>query len=91
MKKPISKGVMMKVWITKYALTQGIIELEIENESDDPNVIYFKGSHGFSSSYRGKDWHKTKEDAIKRAEEMAQKKIESLQRQIIKICDLKFE
>jgi len=39
----------------------------------------------------GKDWHTDKESAIKKAEEMKQKKIKSLKRQIEKLENMKFE
>ena len=77
----------MKVWITKYALTQGIFEKECQYRGDgmimdELNTCY----HG-----EGKDWHRTKESAVKRAEEMRQKKIQSLQKKIKKLEDMKFD
>ena len=56
----------MKVWITKYALTRGIIETDNLNDC-----------------YSGKEYswiHYDKEAAIQKAEEMRQKKIESLEK-----------
>lgn len=81
----------MKVWITKYALTQGIIEKEAREckgfdgmiQTEEKYPAYFRGE--------GKDWHRTKESAIKRAEDMRQKKIESLKKQIKKLEEMKFE
>ena len=40
--------------------------------------------------YKG-DWHSDKQSAIKKAEEMRQKKIESLKRQIKKLEEMRFE
>ena len=40
--------------------------------------------------YKG-DWHSDKQSAIKKAEEMRQKKIESLKRQIKKFEEMRFE
>lgn len=64
----------MKVWITKYALTKGIFEKEvielddeIVQESGNIFPVYYHGD--------GKEWHKTKESAIAKAEEMRRKKI----------------
>ena len=67
----------MKVWITKYALTRGIIETENLND-------YYSG--------KGYSWmHYNKESAIKKAEEMRQKKIASLKEQIEKLERMRFE
>ena len=82
----------MKVWITKYALTQGIIEIEAEEcgkgfegmiQTKEKCPSYYHGE--------GKDWHRTKEDAIKKAEKIRQKKIESLKKQIKKLEEMRFE
>ena len=68
----------MKVWITKYTLTKGIIEADGELTSSESVNILNRGlslpTHWF---YKG-DWHSDKQSAIKKAEEMRQKKIESL-------------
>lgn len=80
----------MKVWITKYALTDGIVEKECKDcgdgmvkEIENPFPIYYHGE--------GKDWHRTKESAIQKAEEMRKKKIESLKKKIKKLEEMKFE
>lgn len=81
----------MKVWITKYALTKGIIEADGELISSDSVSILNRGlslpTHWF---YKG-DWHSGKQSAIKKAEEMRQKKIESLKKQIEKLEEMRFE
>lgn len=79
----------MKVYITRYALSDGILEKEAEEcdrfpgmiETDDHEYI-----HG-----EGKDWTRTKEAAVARAEEMKAKKIKSLKKQIKKLERMKFE
>jgi len=88
----------VKVWITKYCLTSGIQEIEAEvcstnedmikkvKDREDSTCRYDEYYHG-----KGKDWHTTKESAIKRAEEMRIKKIESLKKQIKKLEALKFD
>ena len=79
-----------KVYITKYALTQGIYEMEVHRMSEDGSSVYGKA---WNEAYHGngKEWCRTKEEAIKRAEEMRIKKIESLEKQIKKLKGLKFE
>jgi len=80
----------MKVWITKYALTQGIFEVEAERcVNVDDNMIN-AGKFGLFHG-AGKEWHVNKEDAIKRAEEMRQNKIVNIQKQINKLQNLRFE
>lgn len=81
----------MKVWITKYALTDGIICVEGKEMfggiwTKDENVC-LGGNHFFERT----EYHETKESAIEKAEEMRQKKIESLKKQIKKLEEMRFE
>lgn len=78
----------MKVWITKYALTKGILIKEAE-ECDFNGMI--KAKYGSYYHGEGREWHRTKESAIKKAEEMRQKKIQSLKNQIEKLEKMEFE
>ena len=80
----------MNVWITKYAMTRGIKEIECEDcengavkEIENPLPTFYHGE--------GKEWHRTKESAIQKAEEMRQKKIASLKKQIEKLEGMRFE
>jgi len=84
---------IFKVWITKYALTQGILEdYVVVCHDTDKNMVKIAGGswtdifHG-----EGKEWHRTKESAIKCAEEMRLKKISSVEKQLQKLKDMKFE
>ena len=79
----------MKVWITKYALTDGIIETEIETQ--DPVWTVFKNNTMLYTKNFGKDFHTSKEEAKLKAEEMRQKKIASLKKQIDKLERMRFE
>lgn len=79
-----------KVYLAKYALSSGITEVEVNdkyNNSDE--YAFLNGCIGLF--YFGKDIFHSKEEAIKKAEEMRIKKIESLKRQIKKLENLKFE
>jgi tRNA G10 N-methylase Trm11 len=78
----------MKLWISKYALTTGIFEIEAR-ETHSPDMIADKNNTISVYHGEGKEWHKTKEDAIQMAEIMRQKKIKSLERQLEKIKTLK--
>jgi hypothetical protein len=81
-----------KVFITKYALTNGIEEVEMDVSLNDGNFkkkCYGK-YNGFSQGFYNDDFHLTKEEALKDAEERRKKKIESLKKQITKLERLSF-
>lgn len=84
----------MKVWITKYALTRGIIEAEIDEVK---NVGYChaywidKNGYKCDSFFHSRYFEKDKESAVAKAEEMRQKKIASLKKQIQNLEKMKFE
>lgn len=84
----------VKVWITKYALTYGIEEKEAERCTDINNdmvTIINKDTMNEFYHGEGKEWHLSKESAINKAEEMRNKKIGSLKKQIAKLENMKFE
>ena len=76
----------MKYYITKYALTQGIVEVDNDSESvrnlkvEDGRLRYFDGA--FYVSYSSKEWYTDRPDAIRDAEARKAKKIASLKKQI---------
>lgn len=76
-------------YITKYALTAGVREAILQ-EDDTPGMVRQVGA-GYHVYYHGKDWHRTREDAIKRAEEMREAKIKSLRKSLAKLEALNFE
>jgi hypothetical protein len=74
----------IKAWITKHALTEGIVMVDAEVSGEGRTISY--GHPGFSVQYaHGKDWHRTPEAAIARAEEMLAAKIKSLKKSIEKL------
>ena len=75
----------MKAYITKYALTKGIIE--IENPEFYENYIVI--SH-IEPIINPVDWFRTKQEAIHRSEEMRVNKIASLMKRIAKLEVMKF-
>ena len=77
----------MKVWITKYALTHGIWERT--GESCPPHGMIQYGI-GLYAHGEGREWHRTLDSAIKRAEAMRITKIASLNRGIVKMKALRF-
>ena len=82
---------MAKVFITKYALTSGIKEMETEiYKSEFNNQDYYVRDGSFSFHYIGKDAFTEKSEALKKAEDMRKKKIASLRKQIDKLEKLSF-
>lgn len=81
---------MKKVFITKYALTKGILEKEAEicNCGNGHIRAYVKGE--FSSYSLGKEAFRTREQAMEGAEKMRLKKIASLKKQIEALEKMKF-
>lgn len=77
----------MKVFITKYALTQGIIETDDAEICSIAEKMISSPKYGF---FHGKDWHDTQAEAIAFAEEMRTKKIASLKKQIAKLEKINF-
>ena len=81
---------MEKVFITKYALTKGILEKEAErcDYGYEYEIAYVIGE--FSSYSVGKEAFRTREQAMERAEKMRLKKIASLKKQIEALEKMKF-
>ena len=88
----------MKVWITKYALTDGILEGEIiaehkirENPIEYKSRYLCRNTEGDQFYLDGDDFCYTHECAIEKAKEMRQKKIASLKKQIKKLEEMRLE
>ena len=80
-------------WITKYAMTDGILERKVEDCFDisaamvkDIQTREYSGIY-----YHGKDWHRTKAEAIKRAKEMQVAKLKLIDQQRKRIAAFRFE
>ena len=78
-----------KIFIFKYALTKGIIEVDAKIEQGiHEEYAMVKDWIGFI--WLNRDYVHTKEEALKKAEEMRLKKIKSLKKQIVKLEKMKF-
>lgn len=75
----------MKVYVTIYALTKGILVREGWKSATNDNVFFVAGPYGGFINYYGSEWHVEESAAIARAEEMRTKKIASLEKQIAKL------
>jgi hypothetical protein len=87
----------MKVFVTKYALTQGILEVEVEGEPKDGSGMVVSvpppdARWGMKDYFHGegKDWHRDYLAARQRAENMRVAKIASLKKSIAKFEKLNF-
>ena len=75
-------------WVTKYALTCGIKQMEVEDWHDArPGMVLNTKT---ITTYHVPDWHRTEAEAKARAEEMRAAKIASLRKQIAKLEAMEF-
>jgi hypothetical protein len=80
----------MKVWITKYALTSGIIETTVKESGVSGTFLSYCNKRGYWECYSKPFWHTSREDAIKHAEIMRARKLASLHKAIHRIAGLQF-
>ena len=83
----------MKIWNSKYALTEGLIEQEGEEFGEVGSSIIRVGSP-LRKEYlygEGKEWHRTRESALARAEVMRRAKIASVRKQLARLEALRFD
>lgn len=79
----------MKVFITKYALTVGIQEINGELYAEGRAVMW--GAYHESAHGEGKDWHRTRDGAVARAKLMRDKKIIAMKARIAKLEKMTWE
>jgi hypothetical protein len=79
----------MKLWVTKYALTSGIMEIDGE-VSGDLALWEVNGWNQYVHG-EGKEWHRTFSGASNHAEKMRIKKIASHKNSIAKLEKLRFQ
>lgn len=80
----------MKMWVTKYALTDGIRERSGEVSHEYFCYYTVPPMSGLVMMKIGRDAHPTKEAAVEAAEAMRVKKLRSLEKQMKKLRDLRF-
>ena len=85
----------MKIYVTRWALSKGILEIEAEETEygfraeyppSSPNYGYF-----MCFQHTSKSFHLTRELAVKQAEEMRQAKLKMLKKQLMKLEAITFE
>jgi hypothetical protein len=82
---------MTTVWITRYALTTGIQSGELIKQKD--RYVYISSKRGINGCemFHGVDWHYDLADARRRAEEMRNIKLASLQKRIAEMESLNLD
>ena len=83
----------MKVWITKYALTKGILEVNGRVGDYHRNMLAYKRTPTSSIEYvhgDGRNWHRTFESAVARANAMRDAKIKAHERAIARLKTMQF-
>lgn len=76
----------MKVYITKYALTKGIIETEGTQSKTSPDLLVCKNLP--NQWKEGLNWHRDLMNAVDRVMEMRTRKIKSLEKQIERLWNM---
>jgi hypothetical protein len=82
----------MQAFITKYALTEGIMEVQDAQQYQGSTDMISVPSMGFTAYFHGSlnEWQTTKALAIAQAELMRQRKIVSLKKKIQTLKSLTF-
>lgn len=85
----------MKVFITKRVFTEGIVEVDSAIESSVNRgmiIVSPRGSLSFETYFhgQGREWHRDRVSAIRRAKELQAAKIKALEKQLQKIKNIEF-
>lgn len=78
-------------YITKYAFTAGILEVQAEWTEGSDGVTYKTAGSSFMQFSHAKEWYRDVDSAKARVEVMRTKKIASLNKSIEKMMGLKVE
>lgn len=76
----------INAWVTKYALTKGVCEVEVELRGG-----YAYSTCRFRTQFRPEHWYRLRANAQAKAEDMRIAKIASLRKQIAKLEKLRFD
>lgn len=85
----MSEPTKFMAWVTKYAMTEGILKMQVE-DCFDTSPIMVRKVNGNGAFFFGNDWHRTPEAATARAKEMQAAKLKSIDKQRARIALLKF-
>lgn len=80
----------MTAYITKYALSKGILMMQVDQSTECPSMVSSREKYNQCFHGEGREWHRTIGSAKARAEHMRLNKIASLKNQIDKLKALEF-
>lgn len=83
--------IIPKVWITKYALTQGVYVVENAELCGDTNKMIAYRPGEYLQHVHKPHWHETEAEALKHAENMRKQRLASLKKQIEKLKSKKIK
>jgi hypothetical protein len=76
----------MKIWISKYALSDGITEHECDSPDEGSDRVCPGAPFmSFASFKLGRDAHTSRDEAVKAAESARKKKLASVRKQIARL------
>lgn len=88
---------MRRAFVTKWVLEQGIKECYGEWDAGTPDRFTAKLdenkkplSYSMSCWGLGKEWHDTREAAVRRAEDVRDRKVRAHQKHVAKLLDIEF-
>lgn len=83
---------MTTVWVTKSALTEGILKMQVDQTYTlkHGRAYAYRDGRG-PVSYYEPDWHLTRKAAVERAEEMVGDEIDNLESRIRELVMMVFE
>lgn len=82
---------MTTYYISKYALTKGVYAVETDEPLFEGRMVVVRQKYGDAYYHNeGQDWHRTREAANAKAEQMRIKKIGALKKQIVKLEAMRF-
>lgn len=73
------------VWVTKYALTDGVQRVRVT-----ASAIYAYSTDRYKIQYGKGEWYTTRDGAVAKAEQMRTRKIESLHKQLKRLREMTF-
>lgn len=78
------------VYVTKYAISRGIVRCRAEYDPQYPRMVKTKTQPQYLFHGEGKDWHRTIEGAVERAEELRVAALEAANNRIKKLSAMTF-
>lgn len=83
-------SVTITAYITKYALSRGIVRCRVEYDPQYPRMVKVKNGYNANFHGEGKDWHRSLEGAVTRAEEMRIAALQVADKRIKKLSAMTF-